>query len=385
LNNGDRVYSSIFDFTTDETVRTVTIDGVSNTRDIGGYETAYGYVQQGLVYRSARLESITEDGKATLKDELGLKTDLDLRGQAESTTGANSQNPAGLDNYYTFDTPQYAYAANLGLDYKDNFTNVGSIMKVFANKENYPIDVHCAVGRDRTGTMIALLKAVLGYNETEILKDYFTSMFATTGAWSKETTGTNKGMISNVLSYLNSFEGATLADRAANYLTTNCGITQAEIDTIRNIMTGKEAVEIPAYNTFEDTDNYAEYSFVTFEKFGTAKVLTLVGANETVAAPFEAGEGYVWTVNGQAYDFTATVTADMTIKASKANAYTVNVLSTGAVNAQESVTVNEGGAFDFSTLAKAGYDFVVISSEGKVITELTVAENTTINVIYINK
>ena len=198
MEDGDKVYSQIFDFATEDSLRTVEIEGISNTRDLGGYETAYGYVKQGLVYRSARLESATEDGLETLKNELGVKTDLDLRGMQEATTGSNKPNPAELDNYYVYVTPQYALAGDLGLDSAGHWENVGKIMKVFADKDNYPIDIHCAVGRDRTGTITALFKAVLGYSENDIINDYFVSMFATTGAWSKETTYTNSAMIMSV-------------------------------------------------------------------------------------------------------------------------------------------------------------------------------------------
>jgi hypothetical protein len=90
-------------------------------------------------------------------------------------------------------------------------------------------------------------------------------------------------------------------------------------------------------------------------------------------------------LNGQAYDPTAAVTSDIIVKATKANTCEVTLLSTGAITAQETVTVGEGAAFDFTRLAKEGYDFVVISGEGKIITELTVLENTTLNVIYTQK
>lgn len=383
---GSKVYSPIFNFTTADSVRTVTVEGVSNTRDLGGYETAYGYVRQGLVYRSARLESATEDGLQTLKNELGIKTDLDLRGKAEANTGKNKENPAEIDNYYPFVTPQYALVGDLGLDSPTHYESVKGIMSVFANAENYPIDVHCAVGRDRTGTIVALLKALLGYAESDIVIDYFTSMFATTGAWEKALTYNNQAMIMNVLTYLNSFEGETLADRTANYLTTKCGVTQAQIDSIRNIMVGNTQVEdVPVYDTFEDEDSYADYAFVTFEKYGTAKVVKAVALGETVAAPFDAGEGYTWTVDGEAFDFATAVTGDVTVKAVKETSYTVTVVSTGAVTAEETVTVGAGEAFDFASLEKSGYDYVVISGDGQVITSLTVSGNTTVNVIYMQR
>ena len=385
MESGDKVYSPIFDFSTRDSLRTVEIDGVSNTRDLGGYETAYGYVKQGLVYRSARLESITEVGLNTLKNELGIKTDLDLRGLSEATSGSNSTNPAQLDNYYVYVTPQYALAGDLGLDSAGHWENVRNIMKVFADKDNYPIDVHCAVGRDRTGTITALLKAVLGYAENDIINDYFVSMFATTGAWSKETTYSNSTMIMNVVNYLNSFEGETLAESAAAYLIEKCGMTQSEIDAIRDIMTGKVEVENPVYNTFADEDNYADCAFVTFEKFGTMKAVQVVKVGETVEAPFEAGEGYEWIVGGEGFDFATAVSGDITIQAVQTKAYEVKILSTGAITAEESVMIKEGEAFDFDLLEKDGYDFIVISNEGKVITELTVAGQTTINVIYTKK
>ena len=386
LVGGDKVYSPIFDFKTADTLRTVTIDGVSNTRDIGGYETAYGYVKQGLVYRSARLESITAAGLTTLKTKFGVKTDLDLRGVPESTTAPNCQNPAGLDNYYTYTTPQYALVGETGFDYSGHYENVRNIMSKFADKNNYPIDFHCAVGRDRTGTIASLLKAVLGYSEIDIINDYFTSMFATTGAWDKRMTNMQQATFMNILTYLRSFDGDTLADKTANYLINKCGMTQDQIDAIRNIMTGAAGyeVDIPAYDTFEDTDNYSDCNFVTFEKYGVKKVVAVVANDATVSEPFDAGEGYVWTVNGAAYDFDAAVSEDITVKALKAETYTVTVNAIGA-DANGSFKVNAGSPFDFNNLNKDGYDFIVVSAEGRIITSLTPNSDITLNVIYKRK
>lgn len=110
-----------------------------------------------------------------------------------------------------------------------------------------------------------------------------------------------------------------------------------------------------------------------------------VALGETVAAPFDAGEGYTWTVDGEAFDFATAVTGDVTVKAVKETSYTVTVVSTGAVTAEETVTVGAGEAFDFASLEKSGYDYVVISGDGQVITSLTVSGNTTINVIYMQR
>ena len=59
------VESKLFDFETEAIPRTISIDGVSNTRDIGGYVTEDGRhrVRQGMVYRGANADGITEAGK----------------------------------------------------------------------------------------------------------------------------------------------------------------------------------------------------------------------------------------------------------------------------------------------------------------------------------
>ena len=391
LSGGDKVYSQIFDFTTENTLRTVTVDGVSNTRDIGGYQTAYGYVKQGLVYRSARLESITtEEGLDTFINKLGINTDLDLRGVNEANSGKNRYNPLKFDsndgypskNYYPYDTPVYTIS-NEAL-----WPNVKNIMTVFTDKNNYPIDFHCAVGRDRTGTVAALLKSLLGYNEIDIINDYFTSMFATTGAWDKSASSGQKDVFLGVLSYLKSFSGETLADKTANYLITKCGMTQGDIDLIRNIMTGKPGYEvsIPADNTTVDTDNYSGYNIVTCEKFGV-KTRVFVVENGNKIPALDAYDGYIWTLDGVEYDFNTIINnKDIRLIAQKVPTqlkYTVKIVSTGSLDGESSEYVNAGDNFDFALLNKSGYSYIVLSADGEIITSLKPESNTTINVIYV--
>ena len=67
------VRSEVFTFKTLPTPRTVNIEGVSNSRDIGGYVTVDGkMIRLGMIYRSAKLDDITEVGKYTLINILGV-------------------------------------------------------------------------------------------------------------------------------------------------------------------------------------------------------------------------------------------------------------------------------------------------------------------------
>ena len=67
---------------------------VHNFRDIGGYpippspqDANYpkpnASVRRGLIYRSAALHGITEEGERVLRDELGVKKIFDLRSKLE--------------------------------------------------------------------------------------------------------------------------------------------------------------------------------------------------------------------------------------------------------------------------------------------------------------
>ena len=61
--------------------RNLYIDGVTNVRDIGGYASSLvegGRIRQGLYYRGARLDSITDAGKAEMV-RLGIRQKIDLR------------------------------------------------------------------------------------------------------------------------------------------------------------------------------------------------------------------------------------------------------------------------------------------------------------------
>lgn len=67
-------------FTTESiSLRCVFVDGAVNTRDIGGYAAANGSVNYGKIYRGGNLDSITNAGAETLKNDLKIKTEIDLR------------------------------------------------------------------------------------------------------------------------------------------------------------------------------------------------------------------------------------------------------------------------------------------------------------------
>lgn len=234
------VKSCIFTFRTKAVARTISIDGMTNTRDMGGYYVENGAkrIKQGMVYRGAKIEDATEAGKQKMLYEYGIKTDLDLRGEvAESPLGesVNFVNVSGP--YYIggdgIDSLKDSNKAHWSGTYREALIKE---IKTFANPENYPIYVHCSLGRDRTGTICFLINALCGVGEMDLYMDYELSFMSVMG----NIDGQNPrnmvgGAFTNLYNYIKNYGTGTIAENTEKFML-DIGITQAEIDAIREIM-----------------------------------------------------------------------------------------------------------------------------------------------------
>ena len=231
------VRSEVFTFSTEYTPRTVSIDGVSNSRDIGGYITVDGKrIRQGLIYRSAKLDDITEQGRYTLLYELGVKTDLDLRGDRNDYY-KNATHPVTELNHIVVACPWYSTGSNhIWMD-DYNKAEFAKAIKVFADPDNYPILFHCSLGRDRTGTLAMVLEGLLGLDENTLMMEYELSVFSYWGT--NGSTKYNNGLrndIHNTYLYIsNNYEGDTFSEKVEDFLL-EIGVTAEEIASIKSIM-----------------------------------------------------------------------------------------------------------------------------------------------------
>lgn len=211
-------------FKTADTPRILSIDGLSNVRDIGNWRTDSGKrIKQGLLIRGTEMDAAVESGyhltNAGLVDMLeifGIKTDIDLR--AETATSKDALGPRVDHKYYDM------------VQYDGIFTDYGKekIRMVFAdlaNPDNYPIYLHCTYGCDRTGTICYLLEALLGVSRDDCLKDYGLSNM-------------NIAYIQSVENGLKNYEGDTLKEQVESYLL-SCGVSEYQIASIRNIFLGE--------------------------------------------------------------------------------------------------------------------------------------------------
>lgn len=213
-------------FRTEAGPRILTVGGLRNVRDIGGWKTVDGKtIRQGVLYRGTEMDgkndkfNLTEEGKAVLLDVLNVKTDLDLRWSKEVPEGVD---PLGEGvQHICIGTPQYT-------DVFTDESNQDAVRKVFselANPDNYPVYMHCIYGRDRTGTICGLLMGVLGVSEEDIYREYRLS-----GLHSSYLDSAFSGFMGQ----LKRWEGQTLQQKTENYLL-SIGVTAEEIAAIQEI------------------------------------------------------------------------------------------------------------------------------------------------------
>ena len=270
--------------TTDLGPRVMTVDGVYNVRDMGGYLTASGKTtQQGLIYRGGALSpsadypnvQITESGIATMAEEMGIRTEIDFRNSSEALGVTESCIPNAELIYCTlggYDSGMINYAES----YKKTF-------QLLARPESYPVYYHCTGGADRTGTVSYLLGALLGMDEADLIRDYEFTSFSMYGERNSKTT---KYAFGAMCALLETYEGATLADKAEQYLL-SIGVTEDEIFNIRAIMFGEELKDLP-----EDGADTPETSVPNFFDYMNSKeTITLNSSMTLVTSDLAIGYG----------------------------------------------------------------------------------------------
>lgn len=171
--------------------RNIRIPGIQNFRDIGGYPSnrVHKEVRWGMVYRSARIDSLNETAREELKN-LGIRSVVDLRATEE--TGAPIPLPEGIRRH-SIGIPVIDLKSVLNDLEKEKITNdtiyrmveranrllisdytpaYRQLFRLLLDKENYPILIQCSTGKGRTGVAIALLLYALGVSEELIMYDY---------------------------------------------------------------------------------------------------------------------------------------------------------------------------------------------------------------------
>lgn len=148
--------------------RWIHVPGITNVRDLGGWPLEDGArIRQGLVYRSSEMNghvSIQPAGRRVMEEGLGIRTDLDLRGEGEPVEAV--LDPARVD---WFHIPIRPYGEIL---HEIHHPGYRRIIALFADPARYPVLLHCWGGADRAGTIAYFLHAILGGRPDLLRRDY---------------------------------------------------------------------------------------------------------------------------------------------------------------------------------------------------------------------
>ena len=177
-------------FKTQGRLRMIKTEKVINVRDIGGWKCDGGRLAYGKIYRGGTLQGLTtkigpvgETDIVELVNNVGISSEFDLRGSKLSSS------PLGSNvTFHDFDAADYMELmlnikpgsyVNSGPYYSDLVKIMDAIIAdLKSGKSEY---VHCLMGADRTGTLIALIEALCGVSEADIVKDWELTSFSAVG------------------------------------------------------------------------------------------------------------------------------------------------------------------------------------------------------------
>ena len=213
-------------------VRFVALDGLSNVRDIGGYPLPDGKrVKQGMIYRGTcplgnfEQTALTEKGRRTFTDVLGIKTEIDLRAEVVGTDEARPADPSV--EYHV--VPIDPYETALGEKSREKLAEVFHIL---CDRTTYPVYVHCGAGADRTATVAFIAETLLGMDGDDVKLDYnlTTLSFIAVRSWDENE------LIPRFFDAAAKETGKGDRQSSVRALLLSLGVTEAEIEQFRSIM-----------------------------------------------------------------------------------------------------------------------------------------------------
>lgn len=210
-----------------------------NIRDLGGWNCDGGTVKYGKIIRGAELNGtgyhivITEDDKKIFLEQLGIRADIDLRNDSEilGLTKSALGSSVMWEHYPITPYADGVNIENMGLQYKPLLKSL--ISHVIANEPCY---IHCVGGADRTGTICAIVEALLGVSQSDIDKDYeLTSFVNNLHSGETVTRRRSDSVWTEFISYINTMQGNSFRDKVVNWAQ-KIGLTIDEINDFRNAM-----------------------------------------------------------------------------------------------------------------------------------------------------
>jgi hypothetical protein len=228
--NGKR--SEIASFKTADTLpRCIKIDHISNVRDMGGYRVKGGRIRQGLLYRGGELElhmQLCDEGARELL-RLGVRTELDMRGEARWQVDFTTAEAIGIARIYV---PSVPYENVFDPTHAEQLHR---FFEVLTERASYPVYFHCWGGADRGGTFAFVIGAALGMRYEDLIDEYEFTGLSIWGVRSRNYQG-----FQAFLKGFMDLPGMTLQEKARAFLMQYAGLTREQIAAIEEILVEKD-------------------------------------------------------------------------------------------------------------------------------------------------
>ncbi|HWI31265.1 MAG TPA: tyrosine-protein phosphatase [Microbacterium sp.] len=154
------------------------IPGAVNFRDTGGLPAGDSVTRSGVLYRSGNLAHLEAEGIAALR-ALGVRRIIDLR--ADDEVRYAPSRIEGLD-VETMRVPLFLGSVTSFFERDTSLTEMYRAMVDDSGDRvvdvvrgllgDQPVLVHCTVGKDRTGVIVALALAAAGVDDDAVIADY---------------------------------------------------------------------------------------------------------------------------------------------------------------------------------------------------------------------
>ena len=303
-----KLIANYTDGTTDETLirsftvsspypRNLTIEGMTNCRDIGGRTTVDGgTIRQGLIYRMSgkgQNGSLTANTTEEMVGHLKIKNEINLAGDSDSYNlkleGTTLIDKCKMD---TSSTGGYNHLSRNAEAAKNFFLTLD-------DENNYPLFYHCKIGTDRTGVCSVLLQGLLGVSENEIFQDYLFSNFG----YIKDKRGIGTGDSHDMKKYFDdilAMPGESFKNKVYNTLLA-IGLSRETLDHIIDFLTegdkptGNDNGQIIARADVLTPTNVA-VSTNTNPRENPDKYYVLNAAGQSVSYTFTSEKAFTGTV-----------------------------------------------------------------------------------------
>ena len=262
---GDK--SQVMSLVTGDYARTITMGGINNVRDIGGYMTSYGVrTNQGLIYRGYEIvdksfgqhgSNYGADAEKVNQEVMHISHEIDLKGDDDFNAENRSclKQEDGTTPIAFSHLQVVAYDGFLTSDVSKG--HLHDIYHILANADEEHVYFHCWGGADRTGMIAFFTNAILGVSYTDLIIDF--ELTTETNNKRCHMHNASNAHFPDFLGAFTKWSGydadATVNANCEAFLLEN-GVEKADIEKIRSFMipgyeTGMEEIE-PQYTPNED-------------------------------------------------------------------------------------------------------------------------------------